>query len=139
MERQERLRIQKVKNDELKLKRKLEEKERWWSGAEIFKPIKEQTDSSIGINDNDTDPKQKLLNRYNFNYSRWEQWIPNDEVSTLEEEERKKMEEEVKNKEFEKNNPDFCKQFNDDVIKRKENQSKKQESSDILRYITMIF
>jgi hypothetical protein len=50
-----------------------------------------------------------------------------------EEEERKKLDEDVKNKEFENNNPDFCKQFNEDAVKRKENQLKKQESSDVLR------
>lgn len=133
MERQERLRIQEEKNDELKRKRKIEEKERWWSGAEIFKPMKEQSESSRVNSDEDIDPKKKLIDRYNFNYSRWDEWVPNDEASKIEEEERKKMDEEVKNKEFEENNPDFCKQFNEDALKRKESQLKKQESSDILR------
>lgn len=73
------------------------------------------------------------LSRYTADYSKWESWQPTDEVSRLEEEEKRRQEEEEANKLFEQNNPDFCKQYLNDMEERKKATVKKQESADILR------
>jgi len=64
---------------------------------------------------------------------RWDRWLPNDEATKAEEEEKNKELEDIKNKEFEKQNPEFCSQFLSDVEKRQQSVAKKQESSDISR------
>jgi hypothetical protein len=103
-------------------KRKEEERERWWSGAEIFKPEQEKNKNSNTEDESNT----KIKERYSINYSKWEEWTPVDE-------EEKKEQEAKKNEEFEKNNPEFCQQFLSDMEVRQTSIKKKQESSEICR------
>jgi tetratricopeptide (TPR) repeat protein len=77
--------------------------------------------------------RSRVLSRYTADYSKWEQWAPDDDATKAEEEEKRKAEDDRLNKEFEKNNPDFCKQFMSDMEERKKASQKKQESADILR------
>lgn len=59
--------------EELRLKRKIEEKERWWSGAELhISPENNQK-----MDENNLTPLQvNKIEKYSANYSRWDQWIP---------------------------------------------------------------
>ena len=131
-----RLKAQKEKDDKLREQRKQEEKERWWSGAEIFRPNKavttEQQDEAQ-LNDEEIDKKALRLKRYTADYSHWNEWIPTDEASRAEVEEQKQQAELVKNKEFESNNAEFCNQFLTDMEQRKKVTEKKQDSADISR------
>ena len=72
-------------------------------------------------------------NRYDNNYARWSTWVPTDEVTLQEKEDEERRLEEAKNKEFEKNNPEFCNQFIDDMEKRQESIQKKNESAEKAR------
>lgn len=80
-----RLEEQKKKAAELKLQRKAQEKDRWWSGAELFASTR-TTDSSVNfcINDELVDKKQTELQRYSNDYSRWDQWTPQDPATLAE-------------------------------------------------------
>lgn len=68
-----------------------------------------------------------------MDYSKWDTWTPSDEVSRQEELDREEQEEKRRNEEFEKNNPEFCKQFVEDMQERKKGTQKKQEAADALR------
>ncbi len=134
-EKRKRLALQKIKDEELRLLRKNEEKERWWLGADLFVENK-NTEKSSDVVDKDgniIDINEKIKLRYTADYSRWNEWKPNDPASLLEEEEKKKLEDDARNKEFEKNNPDFCNQYLDDMRKRSEDIAKKRESADSAR------
>ncbi len=77
--------------------------------------------------------RRSVMERYNFDYSRWDVWKPADPVSMAEAEEAEKKEEAAKNEAFEKANPEFCQQHMDDLKERQKAVKKKQESSDISR------
>lgn len=131
LEREEAL---KRKNEELRLQRKQEEKERWWKGADLYR--KENVDDSIEVVDSlddDSDLKKKKLSYHQLDYAKWDSWTPADPVTLAEEENKRAEEEATKNAEFEKNNPDFCNQFVEDMQKRNKAIQKKQESADIAR------
>ncbi|RYG65086.1 hypothetical protein EON64_12655 [archaeon] len=124
------------KEEKLRIQRKQQEKERWWSGAEAFKP--RQTSESTPLTarqltEEEEDRRNLMLSRYTADYSRWGQWAPSDEVSRQEEEERQHLEEDLRNQEFERNNPEFCQQFLSDMEQRKKASQQKQESADVLR------
>lgn len=127
----ERRRVQREKDEQLRLQRKQQEKERWWTGAETFKPRK-KAEQHENVAETET-RKDYLLSRYTADYSKWGSWVPSDDVSREEELTKLQAEEERKNKEFEANNPEFCKQFMQDMEERKKVSQKKQESADILR------
>ena len=126
------------KEEQLRMQRKKEEIERWWAGAEIYKPRndEEKANNAKGIVKEGVTSemmKERTVGRYTMDYSKWDTWIPDDEVTRQEQLEKEKEEEEKRNKEFEQNNPDFCKQFMVDLEERKKSTQKKQESADILR------
>ena len=88
--RQKRLEEQRRKAEELRLKRKAEEKERWWAGADLFVVNKTNpTDSAAGYDKGieDLTEKERILQRYTMDYSRWNDWEPTDEVSMQEKKE----------------------------------------------------
>lgn len=120
----------KEREEKIRLQKKAEEKERWWAGAEMF------VKNCKGSENMDTNSLEKLefrKSRYSSNYSRWDEWVPDDAV-TLEEKKKKEEEEEKRNNElFEKNNPEFCKEFLADVDKRNQETAKKVQSANGLR------
>lgn len=130
----ERKRAYDEKERKLQEQRKKEERERWWAGAEIFKP-KTATESErlLAPTEEEVDKKTAILNRYKADYSRWNSWTPTDEATLAEAAEAQQREEDLKNKEFEKNNAEFCNQFVADMEQRKKLTAKKQESADISR------
>ncbi len=134
--RQKRLEEQRRKAEELRLKRKAEEKERWWAGADLFVVNKKNPTDGIVGKDNEqvaATEKERILQRYTMDYSRWNDWEPTDEVSMQEKKALEEAEEKKKNEEFEKNNPEFCNQFLEDMDERNKKQEKKKESAESCR------
>ena len=66
----------------LQVQRMAEEKDRWWTGAEIF--ISTRRSDNVVIEKGDTPAAMDVTSRYNNDYSRWDEWVPRDEA-TLEE------------------------------------------------------
>ena len=130
-----RLAEQTRKAEELRLKRKAEEKERWWNGAEFCRERKvrdENGNKVIQVHD-ETSEKERIRQRYTADYSRWNDWVPTD-AATIEENEIKEAAlEKEKNKEFEKNNAEFCNQFLEDMEQRNKATAKKQEDGEKAR------
>ncbi len=129
---EEKRRQYREKEEKLRLQRKQEEKERWWSGVEIFRPSS-SSNNSENKRPLDANSKERLLTRYTADYSKWESWTPDDAVSVQEQKEREAEEEKKRNEEFEKNNPEFCQSFVNDMKERKKASEKKQETSEVLR------
>jgi hypothetical protein len=122
------------KEEQLRLQRKQEERERWWQGAELLRPRSASSEKEKQKSlTNSSKDKEKLLARYQADYSKWESWIPDDKVSLEEKEREEKAKEDAKNKEFETNNPDFCNQFVQDMNQRKKVNEKKQENAEVIR------
>ena len=80
-----RLAEQKQKAENLRLQRKKEEHDRWWAGAEMFGSRQLDTDEDDDNSCQQTeDARSKLAARYALDYSRWNEWTPNDPVSQAE-------------------------------------------------------
>lgn len=69
--------------EELRIKRKQEEKERWWAGAELFAQRDPEDDSNDDLGGTASSQTQRL-SRYSMDYSRWDVWDPQD-PATLQE------------------------------------------------------
>lgn len=139
-ERQKRLEESRRKAEELRLKRKLEERERWWAGAELMtaKPAGGGNEDNDDDDDDSTgkravDNRSAILQRYTADYSRWNEWVPSDPATLQEDAELKESEERKKNEEFEKNNPEFCEQFIGDMKERNKSMQKKRDEAEVLR------
>ena len=70
----------------LEKERKREEKELWWDGAEFHKkhkmPCEEiDEDASTTLREDD---KMKQMKKYLADYSRWDEWVPDDPATLLE-------------------------------------------------------
>ena len=126
----------KRKAEELRLKRAAEEKERWWGGAEFCGDRKvKDADGSVVVDIGDAAAEKLELQkqRYNFDYSRWNDWTPTDSA-TLEEIEQKEAEvEAIKNKEFESNNAEWCEGFTADMEKRNKGIEEKKANAEDCR------
>lgn len=123
------------KEAELKRQRKREERERWWSGAEAYFPKDKyhQSSQDSAKNKDSEQVRTVKLGHYTADYSKWDTWVPDDEVSQQELREREAEEERRRNEIFEKSNPEFCQQFMQDMETRKKTSQKKQETADALR------
>lgn len=146
-ERQKQIKLQELRAQEAtrKAKRKEEEKERWWRGADFYSKNKHTYDDSIQNDDDENEDSngsngskptsvfQTTMDRYNNDYSRWDTWEPSDPTTLEERAEQERLEEEKKNEEFEKNNPEFCKEHLDDMKARSKKKEKEVESSNIFR------
>lgn len=121
---------QKKKAADLRVSRKAEERERWWSAADMFARSEVQ-----GSNESEeaADARAQRLLRYTSDYSRWNEWTPADPASIAEESEAKAKEDKIKNEQFEKSNPDFCSQFLEDMQTREKVTKKKQDSAEVAR------
>lgn len=136
-ERQKRLEESRRKAEELRLQRKLEERERWWAGAELFTAHR-RGGGIVDVEDENSeakniDPQTLILQRYTADYSRWNEWVPRDPASLQEQQESHALEEAKRNEEFEKNNAEFCKQFVGDMKERSKAIQKKKDEAESLR------
>jgi tetratricopeptide (TPR) repeat protein len=131
IDRVERKRVMEEKSETLRVQRKKEEIDRWWDSANIMKPKADaSTDQAIENKVSSEEEEALQRARYNFDYSRWDTWVPNDEATVLEAQEEEKRQEVVKNKEFENNNKEFCGNFLEDMHKREESRKKKEENAE---------
>ena len=97
------MKIQREKEEKLRLQRKQEEKDRWWAGVEVYKPnVKNRINSSTSNSSSDhidrsvdngetnsssannKSSNMDIVNRYTADYSRWNDWIPTDDASKAE-------------------------------------------------------
>lgn len=124
-----------MKEEGLRIERKREERERWWSGADFFKlsPQNDCIDESENRNELDFIISTKKSDKYNSDYSRWEQWVPSDPATLEEATLASEIEDKLENEEFEKNNSEFCDQMLRDINDRNRAKKKKQDSADIAR------
>ncbi len=142
-ERQKALRLAESqrKAEELRLKRKLEERTRWWDGADIVadkvqsKKSKDAASTTVVNRDGEEQmsEEEKIKLRYTADYSRWNDWTPTDSASIEEIQRLKDEEESKKNKEFESNNKEFCDNFMEDMNKRNKAIEEKKESAELIR------
>mmetsp|Transcript_18858 Transcript_18858/g.31477 ORF Transcript_18858/g.31477 Transcript_18858/m.31477 type:complete len:928 (+) Transcript_18858:73-2856(+) len=119
--------------EELRIKRKEEERKKWWAGVELFAQSGPE-ESTASVDDIDRAQVEKNIRkeRYSMDYSRWNQWQPSDPVSLKEIQEKEEEEDRKRNEEFEKNNAEWCKQYLSDIEKRdKATAKKKQESANL--------
>ena len=121
-------------------KRKAEEKNKWWRGAELFRELPDDEDqdpggpeAAAGSTDSTEAAKAALLRRYSNDYSRWEAPVVDDPASKAEAEESRAAAEAKENAEFEARNPDFCNDFISDQKKRTERARAVAESANVLR------
>jgi tetratricopeptide (TPR) repeat protein len=123
----------------LGLQRKNEEKELWWAGAEMHHTNKSGKDKDTAMQEIDCDPhnssseKENIMKKYISDYSRWDEWVPKDPATLLEQQEETKKKEQGDTEQFEKNNAEFCQQFLDDMKERNKVLEKKKEGADVLR------
>lgn len=71
--------------EELRIKRKEEERKKWWAGVDLFISRDEESPTaSVDEVDKEQVERSILKERYSMNYSRWNQWTPTDPVSLKE-------------------------------------------------------
>ena len=123
------------KAEELRLKRKAAEKERWWGGAEfcVERKVRDKDGNVVIEPTNESTEKDRIRQRYTADYSRWNDWVPTDQA-TIEENELIEAEaDKERNKVFEANNPEFCGQFLEDMEVRNKATAKKKEDAEKAR------
>ncbi|KAJ0404370.1 hypothetical protein P43SY_001490 [Pythium insidiosum] len=152
-ERQRKEEERKRKEEERLRKIKEEEREMWWRKARLRFEI-DTSEDDCGSHD---DPKKanatqwanRVLAAYKSrdanDYSIWDQWVPEDPATleekaerehpaTLEEKaERERALDRIRNEEFEKNNPEFCQQFREDLEKRQKSQRDRERAAEKLK------
>jgi tetratricopeptide (TPR) repeat protein len=126
----------KIKRDkekeELRIKLKIQEREKWWDGAELFAEKKGNDDEEeVDADGNTMVSEQELIRqRYTANYARWDEWVPQDPASLSEAQDLVDAQDKVRNAEFEKNNAEFCNQYIGDMKEREKSlESKKEEAN----------
>jgi len=118
---------------ELLEKRKKEEHERWWDGVQAYKSNGGDEPDEGEQQSNKSDELNRRTERYSSNYSRWEEWIPNDPVTAEEKRLLDEQEEKRKQEEFETANKEWCDNFKADQAERDKSLAKKQRSAEVLR------
>lgn len=115
--------------EELRIKRKEEERNKWWVGVDLF--INHSDESTTSVDDIDKAELEIRIRkeRYSMNYSRWNQWTPTDPVSLKEMKEQEEEEDKKRNDQFEKNNSEWCNQYLSDIEERDKATAKKKQNS----------
>ena len=117
---------------EKRIKEKREEKEHWWRGAELsFSHDSNEGEPSIQMEDDDESAREKMLRKYETDYSKWSerQWQEEDPASRAEREEKDREETRKENEAFEKRNAEFCESWKEDMKRRETMNEKKQASA----------
>merc|ERR1712146_782345 len=76
-------------------------------------------------------PQPKRKGKDCLDYSMWEKWIPDDPVSLEELRLKEKEINKQKDEMFEKNNPEFCNNFIEDMKKREKNKLRKETTAEV--------
>lgn len=103
------------------------EHEQWWRGAELLFSCDEN--AHISSEETVEDFRERMLAKYEIDYSRWVNWVPQDPASVEEAEMEQKRKDDVSNRAFEAANPKFCSEFLADKKEREQKQKKKEETA----------
>ena len=110
-------------------KEKVEERERWWEGADVLYPDhSEELDDSVQNQDGKT-ARDVQLRKYENDYSKWSEWTPSDPASKEEQADIEKKKLDSDNAQFEKNNSEFCDNFIKDQKVREKSNAKKDDTA----------
>lgn len=92
-------------------KEKVEERERWWEGADVLYPDhSEELDDSVQNQDGKT-ARDVQLRKYENDYSKWSEWTPSDPASKEEQADIEKKKLDSDNAQFEKKQLGVLRQF----------------------------
>ena len=121
---------------ERKAREKKEEREKWWKGArfrvESLEERKEQREIVQPVEiEGMKFPQPKKKGKDCIDYSMWEKWIPDDPVSLEELRQKEKEINKEKDAVFEKNNPEFCNNFIEDMKKREKSKLRKETTAEV--------
>lgn len=121
---------------ERKAKEKKEEHEKWWRGARYrMEDLEERKEQREIIETVEIEgmkfPQPKKKGKDCLDYSTWEKWIPDDPVSLEELRVKEKEINKQKDEIFEKNNPEFCNNFIDDMKKREKSKLRKETTAEV--------
>merc|ERR1712166_520082 len=122
-------------NREEKAKLKKDEHDKWWRGAEMRKDmLVESSQQKVTVEiEGQIFPKPKVEGKDCLDYSKWDKWVPDDPVSLAEMKDKVDKVDAVKNDLFEKNNPDFCNNFKEDMEKRENTKLRKSTNAERAR------
>lgn len=132
------------KEKERKRKATEDEREVWWRRAKLRFAVErgeggEGEDESEGQEAKATHWVNRVLAAYKSrdanDYSVWNNWVPEDPVSVEEKAAREAVIEKLRNEEFEKNNPEFCEQFKEDLAKRQKSQKEQERDAERFKMI----
>ena len=121
---------------ERKAKEKKEEHEKWWKGARYrMEDLEEKKNQREVVEPVEIEgykfPQPKQKGKDCIDYSMWEKWIPDDPVSLEELRAKEKEINKEKDALFEKNNPEFCNNFIDDMKKREKTKTRKATTAEV--------
>jgi tetratricopeptide (TPR) repeat protein len=114
-------------------KLKKEEHDKWWRGAELHKEyMADRLNQKVTVEiEGEIFPKQQVNKGKDcLDYSVWDKWVPDDPVSLAEMKEKVDKVDAEKNVLFEKNNPDFCNNFKEDMEKREKTKVRKETDAE---------
>ena len=111
-----------------------EEHDKWWRGAELHKEfLMDKADQKVTVEiEGEIFPKPQVNKggKDCLDYSVWDKWVPDDPVSLAEMKEKVDKVDKQKNAVFEKNNPDFCNNFKEDMDKREKTKVRKETNAE---------
>lgn len=126
----------KKEEEEKKRKAKEDEHENWWRKAKLRFSINSEDEeaTSLKVKDQATKWANRVLAAYKArdanDYSMWDNWVPEDPATLEEKAAREAALESLRNAEFEKNNPEFCDQFKQDLEKRQQTQRERERTAE---------
>lgn len=100
----------------------------WWEAAKIFVEANDSKQSESIPSDDQL--KRRVRRAYTYdNYAKWDTWKPSDPATQEEDKETQARAQ----AEFERMNPEFCEQINQDIKRRSDNEKKNQQEADKCR------
>ncbi|KDO31337.1 hypothetical protein SPRG_03954 [Saprolegnia parasitica CBS 223.65] len=139
--RQKREAERRQREEERKRKEKADEHESWWTRAKLRFSIERAEDD--GDDDDDAANAKadawanRVVQAYKArdanDYSVWNAWEPKDPVTMEEKARQAALDEKMKNDAFERANPDFCTQFQEDIAKRQKSTREKAKLAEKLK------
>ncbi|OQR98426.1 hypothetical protein ACHHYP_08588 [Achlya hypogyna] len=125
------------REEERKRKEKADEHENWWTRAKLRFSIERGDDSDSEGQDQAQVWANRVVQAYKSrdanDYSVWDAWEPKDPVTLEEKARQDALTEKMKNDAFEKSNPEFCAQFQEDLEKRQRSTREKARQAERLR------
>ncbi|EQC31712.1 hypothetical protein SDRG_10505 [Saprolegnia diclina VS20] len=136
--RQKREAERKQREEERKRKEKADEHENWWTRAKLRFSIERAEDDDGEASSAKADAwANRVVQAYKArdanDYSVWDAWEPKDPVTLEEKARQAALDEKMKNDAFERANPEFCTQFQEDIAKRRKSTREKAKLAEKLK------